>query len=76
MVPTDRKWFAHLAIAATIVERLERLDLHSPKVEGRALAEMRKVRKALMAERPGQRQTPIGKRSAQLQPRAALRMSC
>ena len=49
MVPTDRKWFAHLAIAATIVERLERLDLQFPKVEGRALAEMRKVRKALMA---------------------------
>ena len=53
VVPTDRKWFAHLAIAATIVERLERLDLQFPKVEGRALAEMRKVRKALMAERPG-----------------------
>ena len=53
VVPTDHKWFAHLAIAATIVERLERLDLQFPKVEGRALAEMRKVRKALMAERPG-----------------------
>ena len=53
VVPADRKWFAHLAIAATIVERLERLDLQFPKVEGRALAEMRKVRKALMAERPG-----------------------
>ena len=53
VVPTDHKWFAHLAIAATIVERLERLDLQFPKVEGPALAEMRKVRKALMAERPG-----------------------
>ena len=53
VVPADRKWFAHLAIAATIVERLERLDLQFPKVEGAALAEMRKVRKALMAERPG-----------------------
>ena len=53
VVPADRKWFAHLAIAATIVERLERLDLQFPKVEGPALAEMRKVRKALMAERPG-----------------------
>jgi PPK2 family polyphosphate:nucleotide phosphotransferase len=53
VVPTDHKWFAHLAIAATIVERLERLDLQFPQVEGAALAEMRKVRKALMAERPG-----------------------
>ena len=53
VVPTDHKWFAHLAIAATIVDRLERLDLQFPKVEGAALAEMRKVRKALMAERPG-----------------------
>jgi PPK2 family polyphosphate:nucleotide phosphotransferase len=53
VVPTDHKWFAHLAIAATIVDRLERLNLQFPKVEGAALAEMRKVRKALMAERPG-----------------------
>ena len=53
MVPTDHKWFAQLAISATIVERLERLNLQFPKVEGQALAEMRKVRKALMAERPG-----------------------
>jgi PPK2 family polyphosphate:nucleotide phosphotransferase len=53
VVPTDHKWFAQLAISATIVERLERLNLQFPKVEGQALAEMRKVRKALMAERPG-----------------------
>ena len=53
VVPTDHKWFAHLAIAATIVDRLERLNLQFPKVEGPALAEMRKVRKTLMAERPG-----------------------
>jgi PPK2 family polyphosphate:nucleotide phosphotransferase len=52
VVPTDHKWFAHLAIAATIVDRLERLNLQFPKVEGAALAEMRKVRKALMAEQP------------------------
>jgi PPK2 family polyphosphate:nucleotide phosphotransferase len=58
VVPADRKWFAHLAIAATIVERLERLDLQFPKVEGPALAEMRKVRKALMAERPGRGKHP------------------
>jgi PPK2 family polyphosphate:nucleotide phosphotransferase len=53
VVPTDHKWFAQLAVSATIVERLERLNLQFPKVEGPALAEMRKVRKALMVERPG-----------------------
>jgi PPK2 family polyphosphate:nucleotide phosphotransferase len=52
VVPADRKWFAQLAIGATIVDKLESLDLQFPKVEGPALAEMNKVRKALLAEGP------------------------
>jgi hypothetical protein len=38
-------------VAAALVDALERLDLQFPKVDGAALKEMLKVRKALMAER-------------------------
>lgn len=50
VIPADHKWFARLAVASALVEALEGLDLAYPKVEGEALAEMEKVRKALMAE--------------------------
>src|SRR5262245_26836169 len=52
VVPADNKWFSQLAIAATIVDKLESLDLQFPKVDRPALAEMEKVRKALLAEGP------------------------
>lgn len=50
VIPADNKWFARLLIAGTIVEAMEGLKLEFPTVEGAALAEMDKVRKALMAE--------------------------
>jgi PPK2 family polyphosphate:nucleotide phosphotransferase len=50
VVPADSKWFARLMIAAALVEALERLDLHFPKVEGAALRELTEARKALLAE--------------------------
>jgi PPK2 family polyphosphate:nucleotide phosphotransferase len=52
VVPADHKWFTRLVVAATVIEALERLDLASPKIEGAALKEMRKVRAALLAEAP------------------------
>ena len=51
VIPADNKWFTRLAVAAVMVDALERLDLAFPKVEGTALAELEKARKALMAER-------------------------
>lgn len=50
IIPADNKWFARLVVGATIVEALEGLKVAYPKVEGTALAEMEKVRKALIAE--------------------------
>jgi len=52
VVPNDQKWFGQLVVAAVMVETLERLDLAFPKVEGKALAEMNKVRDALLADAP------------------------
>jgi PPK2 family polyphosphate:nucleotide phosphotransferase len=52
VIPADNKWFARLVVAAALVETMERLDLHFPKIEGAALRELMKVRKALLAEKP------------------------
>ncbi|BCH31052.1 hypothetical protein MesoLjLc_29820 [Mesorhizobium sp. L-8-10] len=51
VVPADNKWFTRLVIAATIVDRLERLDPKFPPVDDEALKEMEETRKALMAEK-------------------------
>jgi len=51
VVPADNKWFTRLVVAGTIVDAMERLDLEFPKVEGKALNELHKVRKALLAEK-------------------------
>jgi PPK2 family polyphosphate:nucleotide phosphotransferase len=51
VVPADRKWLARLVVAAAVVDGMERLGLQFPKMEGNALKEMAKVRKALEAEK-------------------------
>jgi PPK2 family polyphosphate:nucleotide phosphotransferase len=50
VVPADHKWFTRLVVARAMVDALEALDLKSPKIEGPALLELEKVRKALLAE--------------------------
>jgi len=55
VVPADHKWFTHLVVAATLVKALQDLDLKFPIIKGKALAEMKKVRRALVAERSRRR---------------------
>ena len=50
VVPANNKWFARLVVAAALVHTLEGLDLAFPKVEGKALRELQKAKKALLAE--------------------------
>jgi PPK2 family polyphosphate:nucleotide phosphotransferase len=57
VVPADNKWFARLVIAEAIIEAMEGLELEFPKVEGPALRELNKVRRALGAEKPKRRVT-------------------
>jgi PPK2 family polyphosphate:nucleotide phosphotransferase len=47
VVPADHKWFAHLVVAAAIVETLEELDLSYPKVDATKLKEIKSARKLL-----------------------------
>jgi PPK2 family polyphosphate:nucleotide phosphotransferase len=51
VVPADNKWFARLVVAAALVHTLESLDQDFPKVEGKALRELLRARKALLAEK-------------------------
>jgi PPK2 family polyphosphate:nucleotide phosphotransferase len=50
VVPADNKWFARLVVAAALVHTLESLDLDFPKVEGKALRELMRARKALLRQ--------------------------
>jgi PPK2 family polyphosphate:nucleotide phosphotransferase len=51
VVPADNKPFARMVVAKAMIQALEGLDLKFPKVEGDALKEMEKVRKALLAQK-------------------------
>jgi PPK2 family polyphosphate:nucleotide phosphotransferase len=50
VVPADNKWYARLVVARALVHTLESLHLSYPKVEGKALRELQKVKKALLKE--------------------------
>jgi PPK2 family polyphosphate:nucleotide phosphotransferase len=50
VIPADHKPIAWLIASAAIVEALEALNLHYPKVEGRALKELKKAEHALRRE--------------------------
>ena len=51
VVPADRKWFARLVVAATIVEAFEGLNLAFPTVDTNKKKELAAARRMLMAER-------------------------
>src|SRR5262245_47265852 len=50
VVPADNKWFTRLVVAAAIVDTIERLDLHYPKVDATRKKELAAARNALMRE--------------------------
>ena len=50
VVPADRKWFARLVVASTILQALEQLDLKPPEVSPGQEQELAAVRKALASE--------------------------
>jgi PPK2 family polyphosphate:nucleotide phosphotransferase len=63
VIPADRKWFARLVVASALVEGLESLDLHYPKVSDAARAGLQKARGVLAAEVPAKakERAPTGK---------------
>jgi PPK2 family polyphosphate:nucleotide phosphotransferase len=51
VVPADHKWFTRLAVAAVIVDTLERLDLHLPPQTPEKKRELNTARRRLLAEK-------------------------
>jgi PPK2 family polyphosphate:nucleotide phosphotransferase len=51
VVPANNKWFTRLVVAAAIVESMERLDLHFPKVDAVVKKELAAARAMLLAEK-------------------------
>jgi len=52
VVPADKKWFTRLVVASALVEGLEGLDLHFPRVDDATRDELKKSRVLLAAELP------------------------
>jgi len=50
VVPADHKWFTRMVVAGALVQELQGLDLHFPKLEGTALKELQEADKALKVE--------------------------
>jgi PPK2 family polyphosphate:nucleotide phosphotransferase len=49
VIPANHKWLMHMMVSAVIIETLESLDLHYPKMEGERLRQLESARKALEA---------------------------
>jgi hypothetical protein len=50
-VPADNKWFTHLVVASAIIETMESLGLHFPKVGREKLRELAAAKRALAGEK-------------------------
>ena len=51
VVPADNKWFTRVVVAAAVIDALDSLGLHYPKVGKARLKELADARKVLMAEK-------------------------
>jgi PPK2 family polyphosphate:nucleotide phosphotransferase len=51
VVPADNKWFTRIAVAAAVIETLDSMGLEYPEVGKEKVAELARVRRALMAEK-------------------------
>jgi PPK2 family polyphosphate:nucleotide phosphotransferase len=52
VVPADHKRVAWLVVAEAIIDALQRLKLDFPKIQGKALDELKNAQRALRAEKP------------------------
>jgi PPK2 family polyphosphate:nucleotide phosphotransferase len=47
VVPADHKWFTHIAVSSAIIQTLEGLDLHPPKVDKQRRKQLEEAKQAL-----------------------------
>jgi PPK2 family polyphosphate:nucleotide phosphotransferase len=51
VVPADNKWFTRVVVAAAVIEALDSLDLHYPKVDRERLKGLAAAKRALLARK-------------------------
>lgn len=51
VIPADKKWVTRLAVSEVIVQKLESMNLHYPKVTKEHLAELQEAKKMLESEK-------------------------
>lgn len=51
VVPADNKWYTRVVVSEIIVDRLQQLELHYPKVSDEQRASLRTVREQLLADK-------------------------
>ena len=51
VVPADNKWYTRIVVAAAVVDALVALDLHYPKIDKAARAELAAAKRSLVAEK-------------------------
>ena len=51
VIPADNKWFTRIVVAAAVIDTLASLGLKYPKVGKEKIAELARVRKALLSEK-------------------------
>ena len=51
VVPADNKWFTRLVVVGAIVEALEKMNLHYPRVDRKQRAELARSRQLLLKEK-------------------------
>ena len=50
-MPADNKWFSRIVVAAAVIEALDALDLHYPKVSKEKLNELAAAKRTLLEEK-------------------------
>ena len=61
VVPADRKWFTRLVVVSALIEAIEGLNLHYPKVDESMKAQLQKARTILVADVPEKTNKKNGK---------------
>jgi PPK2 family polyphosphate:nucleotide phosphotransferase len=51
VVPADNKWFSRVVVAAAVIDTLDSLDLHYPKVDESKKKELAEARKLLLSKK-------------------------
>jgi PPK2 family polyphosphate:nucleotide phosphotransferase len=51
VVPADHKWFTHIAVSSAIIQTLEEMDLHFPKVDKVRRKQLDSARQTLLKEK-------------------------